>query len=266
MRRSERKQARSRRPPVFSSYSWSYLLFFVLCFIYFWLVVEPYLIYYGFGTLLPDAPQFATGWPFLRDALGTPGGPVIYASAFLSQGFCHAWLGAAIIVLAGLCLAELSRRHLVRIGLARAWLLAPLPAIMLFLIYSDYNHPLAVCLAVSLGLLLSLIFEWVSQTRLIALGAVAWLPWRLSPAHIVAYCLLAMRRPLARRRGNTDRFRAHDCRLRGHRSPEMDNRRCGAARQRRDHLGLGRIRVLDPRSGGLSHSLALGAVRDERYR
>ena len=34
-----------------------YLLFFMLCFIYLWLVVEPHLIYYCFGTILPDAPR-----------------------------------------------------------------------------------------------------------------------------------------------------------------------------------------------------------------
>ncbi len=73
--------------------------------------------------------------------------------------------------------------------MARAWFLAPLPAIALFLIYSNYNHPLAVGLAVSLGLLLSLGFEWVSQTRLAGLGEVSWLPGRPSLAHIVVCCL-----------------------------------------------------------------------------
>ena len=137
----------------------SYLLFFVLCFLYLWLVVEPHLIYHGFGTLLPDASPFATGWSFRADSLSMPGGPVIYASAFLSQGYYHSWLGAGIIVLAGFSLGELSRRHLVLAGFAHGSLLAPLPAIMLFLVYSQYNHPLSACLAAALGLVLSLIFE-----------------------------------------------------------------------------------------------------------
>ncbi len=51
-------------------FPWPYLLFFVLCFLYFWLVVEPHLIYYGFGTLLPDAPLFAAGWSHFKDAVG----------------------------------------------------------------------------------------------------------------------------------------------------------------------------------------------------
>lgn len=135
------------------------LIFFVLAFLYFWLVVEPHLIYHCFGTILPDAPPFATGWAFLRDSLATPGGPIAYASGFLSQGYSRAWLGAAIIVLAGVCLADLSRRHLVKAGFVHAFVLAAFPAVMLFLIYSRYKHPLTACLAVSLGLLLSLVFE-----------------------------------------------------------------------------------------------------------
>jgi hypothetical protein len=156
----------------------SYLPFFVLSFIYVWLVVEPHLIYYCFGTVLPDAPQFATGWSFLRDSLGMPGRPVTYVSGFLSQGYYYAWLGAAIIVLAGFCLSELFRRHLAAAGFGPASVLAVAPAILFFLIYSRYKHPLTICLAVSMGLLLSLAFER--------------LPVRRPPVRIVACCLLAV--------------------------------------------------------------------------
>lgn len=137
----------------------SYFLFFVLCFAYLWLVVEPRLIYHCFGTILPDAPQFAAGWSFLRQSLTLPGGFVTYVSGFLSLGFHHSWLGAGIIVLAGVCLAELTRRHLAKAGFARASVPAAFPAIALFLIYSHYKHPLPMSLAASSGLLLSLLFE-----------------------------------------------------------------------------------------------------------
>ncbi|UCG57728.1 MAG: hypothetical protein JSU70_23045 [Phycisphaerales bacterium] len=153
------------------------LVFFVLCFLYLWLVVEPHLIYHCFGTILPGAPQFATGWSFLRDSLSMPGGPVAYVSGFLSQGYYHAWLGAAVIVLVAFSLATLARRHLVAAGLAEASVLASFPAIMVFLVYSRYKHPLAICLAVSLGLLLSLAFER--------------LPLRRSVVRLGAYCLMA---------------------------------------------------------------------------
>jgi hypothetical protein len=155
----------------------SYLLFFVPCLFYLWLVVEPHLVYYGFGTLLPDSPQFATGWPFLKETLNEPGGPIAYVTGFLSLGYYYSWLGALIIVLAGLSLTELGRRHLVAAGLGRAAFLALVPAILFFLICSRYNHPLNICVAVSLGLLLSLAWESLPRhrpgTRAVACGLVA---------------------------------------------------------------------------------------------
>ncbi len=157
--KTEREEAPGARASALLTFLPSHLLFFVLCFLYLWLVVEPHLIYHGFGTLLPDAPPFATGWPFLKEVLSLPGGPVIYVSGFLSQGYYYSWLGAGIIVLAGFCLGELSRRHFVTAGFAHGWLLALFPVIMFFLIYNQYHHPLPACLAISLGLALALILE-----------------------------------------------------------------------------------------------------------
>jgi len=145
------------------------LIFFVLSFVYLWQVVEPRLIYHGFGTILPEAPLFATGWPFLGKALGLPGGPVAYVSGFLSQGYYYSWLGAAIIVVVGFSLSALTRRHLAAAGFAQAAVPAAVPAVAFFLLCSHYKHPLPACLAVSLGLSLSLAFEK--------------LPWRPSLAH-----------------------------------------------------------------------------------
>ncbi|MFH1717074.1 MAG: DUF6057 family protein [Planctomycetota bacterium] len=153
------------------------LIFFLVGMLYLWLVVEPRLIYQCFGTILPDAPMFLTGWPFLENSLGVPGGFVMYVSGFLSQWYYYSWLGAVIIVLSALCLCELSRRHLVAAGYARATVLSSFPAILLFLLYSRYKHPLSACLAVSMGLLCSLIFERLPSRRLVIRAAV--------------YCLMA---------------------------------------------------------------------------
>jgi len=174
---SERQQPKQGRASALPAFLPSYLLFFVLCFAYLWLVVEPRLIYHCFGTILPDAPQFATGWSFLRQSLTVPGGFTVYACGFLSLGFHHSWLGAGIIVLAGACLSGLTRRHLARAGLARASVPAAFPAIALFLIYSHYKHPLPMSLAVSSGLLLSLLFEQQ--------------PLRRPLARVAAFCLMA---------------------------------------------------------------------------
>ena len=153
------------------------LVFFLLGMLYLWLVVEPRLIYQCFGIILPDAPIFLTGWPFLENSLGLPGGFVMYISGFLSQGYYYSCLGAVIITLSALFLCELFRRHLVAAGLARATVLCSFPAILLFLMYSRYKHPLPACLAVSLGLLCSLVFERLPLRRLVIRAAV--------------YCLMA---------------------------------------------------------------------------
>ncbi|HON92010.1 MAG TPA: DUF6057 family protein [Sedimentisphaerales bacterium] len=148
-----------------SASSVSCLLFFLLSFLYLWLVVEPRLIYYCFGTILSDTNQFATGWSPLRDSLQLPGGLVAHIAAFLSVGFHRSWLGAVIIVLTGASLAELTRRHLVKAGLSDATIPALLPAVALFLIYSDYKHPLPAAMMASCGLLLSLLFERLPSHR-----------------------------------------------------------------------------------------------------
>jgi hypothetical protein len=135
------------------------LIFFLLAMLYLWLVVEPHLIYQCFGTILPEAPIFLTGWSFLTNSLHLPGGFVMYMSGFLSQGYYYSWLGALVIGLSALCLCELSRRHLAAAGYARAAVLSSLPAVLIVLIYSRYKHPLPACLVVSLGLTCSLIFE-----------------------------------------------------------------------------------------------------------
>jgi len=153
------------------------LLFFALGFVYLWLVVEPDLLYHCFGTILPAAPLFATGKAFLLDRSGTPGGGILYAAGLLSQGYYSPWLGAAIIVLAALGLAELFRRHLALVGVTRSAWLTSLPAVAIFLIYSRYKHPLAICLTIALGLALSLAFERLALRR--------------TMTRVAGYCLIA---------------------------------------------------------------------------
>ena len=141
------------------------LILFLFSTAYLLLVIEPRLVYRCFGTILPDAPTFVAGWPFLKDALGRPGGFVMYVCGFLSQGYYYSWLGTVIIVLSALSLCELSRRHLAAAGYARATVLASFPAVALVLIYSRYKDPLPACLVVSLGLWCSLVFESVPLRR-----------------------------------------------------------------------------------------------------
>jgi hypothetical protein len=145
--------------------------------VYLWLVVEPRLIYQCFGNILSDAPIFLTGWSFLRGSLAMPGGFVMYVAGFLSQGYYYSWLGTVVVVLSALFLCELSRRHLLVAGYMHPAVLVSIPAILLFLICSRYKHSLPPCLAVSLGLLCSLVFER--------------LPWRRPAIRMAVYCLIA---------------------------------------------------------------------------
>ena len=154
------------------------LIFFLFCYTYLWIVVKPHLIYHGFGTLITDIPVFATGWQFLVDSLGMPGGLVVYLYGLVSQGYYEAWLGALLIVLVALCFYELSRRHYANVGYPDSTVLPFIPAVMIVLIYNHYDHPLAVCLTSSVGLLLSLGFEKIPLYR--------------SPVRMTVFCLLAV--------------------------------------------------------------------------
>lgn len=172
------------------------LLFLVLATVYLWLAIEPHLVYQCFGSILPDAPVFLTGWAFLNDALSLPGGLVIYVAGFLSQGFYHSWLGTAIIVLCFLLLCEISRRHLAAAGGARTAVLSSVPAIAVLLIYSRYKHPLPACLALSLGWLCSLAFERVPLRRsgargLLYCGMAAVVFWWAGAGGLFSFALMA---------------------------------------------------------------------------
>ena len=164
---------------------------------------------------------------------------------FSPRATIYAWLGAAIIILAGLGLSELCRRHLVTAGLAHGFALATFPAIALFLIYSHYKHPLTVCLAVALGLVLSLVFERLPVRRPPVRAVVCCLVatvgfWLGGAGTLLVFALMTAIYAVLVRRDWTDR-------------------RPGPAGRRRDRLGPGRVRVPDPGPPGLRLPDALGA-------
>jgi pentatricopeptide repeat protein len=153
------------------------VIFFLLCYLYVWKFVKPNLVYHGFGTIITDVPLFSTGWRFLKDSLEIPGGLTFYVYGFLSQWYYYSWLGALIVVLVALCLFELSRQHYIHAGHHHSTILSYFPAIVIILIYNQYGHPLAACLASSVGLLFSYIFEKM--------------PLRRRPIRMVVFCFMA---------------------------------------------------------------------------
>src|SRR4030042_346156 len=153
------------------------MIFFLLCYFYVWIFIKPDLVFHGFGPIIPDVPLFSIGWQFLRDSLDIPGGLTFYAYGFLSQWYYYPWLGALIIVLVAFCLCELSRQHYVHANHPRSAILYYVPAIIIILSYNQYSHPLAACLASSIGLLFSLSLERM--------------PLRREPIRMVVFCFMA---------------------------------------------------------------------------
>ena len=111
------------------------VLLFGLFFLHVLLRVNPALIYYH------QRPVFLTGLGFLKGLLAKPGGPAEYVALFCSQLNYYPWVGALVITLtAGLiCLAT---RGLLRAVANREPHPAAyfIPAILLMLVYSRYEH------------------------------------------------------------------------------------------------------------------------------
>lgn len=152
-------------------------ILFVFAFVYLWLRVQPHLLYHAFGSLLPGAIPFSTDWLFAAETFSMPAAGVVYLTGLLSQGYASSLLGALIIVVMALVLAELTRLHFTRAGIRRGVVMTRLPAVAFFLIVSQYTLSLAACLTVSMGLLFSLVFEKV--------------PCHRTLTRMILYCLMA---------------------------------------------------------------------------
>lgn len=152
-------------------------ILWAVVFVYLWLCVQPPLLFHAFGTLLPGAIPFSTGRLFAAETSSMPAAGVVYLTGLLSQGYARSLLGAAIIALVTLMLAELTRLHFALAGIRRGAFLTRLPAVAYVLLVSQYHHVLAASLTVCMGLLFSLVFEKV--------------PCRRAPVRIGLYGLLA---------------------------------------------------------------------------
>ena len=139
-------------------------VFFLVCFVYLAQVIEPHLLYSGFGSLLPEVPAYRTSLALVGETLSQPGNMILGLMGLLSQCFLHSWPGALVIMVTALGLSELVRRHFKTAGLGNLPMLTSLPVIMIVLIYSRYEHPLLGVLVVCLGLLSA----WIHVLR----------PWR----------------------------------------------------------------------------------------
>jgi hypothetical protein len=130
-------------------------VFAALTYLYVWLRIDTALIYHASWVTLshPVAfPSFSVGLDFLKPFLGYPGGPVRYATAFLSQLYYYPWCGAAVF---GALVWALSLTTATAIGAAsgrRPRVLHFLPGVMLLVLLNRYLSPMAAALAALTGM------------------------------------------------------------------------------------------------------------------
>jgi len=137
-------------------------IFFVLFYLYFWLYIDPKLIYHG-GGVITNFPTFYKTWPFFLQFLTYPGGPVEYISAFLSQLFYYSWAGALVITSQAwlMCLglnyllkaANSSKSHLICFALP----------ILLLVLYTQYTYYFPTTMAFLTALLTACLYLKTTQ-------------------------------------------------------------------------------------------------------
>ena len=118
--------------------------------VFFWaaLVVDPAVIYHGFGVYF-DWPAFHPAWTFLREHLAECGGPLRYVTGFLSQWFYYRWLGALIITAVAGAIYLAIRLATRTLGASVSRLLGHIGVLCFLVGYSQYDHVLSVGLAVA---------------------------------------------------------------------------------------------------------------------
>ena len=145
--------------------------FFVLFWLYLWLEVDPRLIYHG-GGMINNFPTFYRGWGFFREFVSTPGGLVAYVSAFLSQFWRYAWVGALIAALQagfiGLCLDVVVRA----LDLPRWRWIRFVPAILLLVLYNQYTYRFVTLMALLTALAGICLYLYIAAKKIPARAAV----------------------------------------------------------------------------------------------
>ena len=133
------------------------LLFFVLCYLYLWLVVEPHLLYHG-GRAVTNFPVFFTEWEFLRQFIKFPGGILEYLAAFLAQLFYISWLGAAVITILAWLICLSIDYILKKLNAANLRLIRFVPAILILITYARYTFHFTTYLAFLTALLFTSLY------------------------------------------------------------------------------------------------------------
>lgn len=137
-------------------------LFYGLVYVYLWLGVGTHFIFHGAG-LISNFPSFYTTRDFAAHTLSQLGGVTLYASAFLSQLFYHAWLGAIVVTaqawLFGVCLA-----YVVKMSGVTLWRWVRfVPAFLLLAMYSQYLYYVPTTMALLLALMFASAYVYMAS-------------------------------------------------------------------------------------------------------
>ncbi len=134
--------------------------FFVLFFLYVWLWVDPSLLYHGVGMLMGDElltglqfPFFSWSARFFMGFLASPGGPIEYLSALLSQCYYYPWAGALILTAVAALLGLATNIFMMALAGARVPLLPFIPALFALVLYNHYLHELAIFVGLLVAML-----------------------------------------------------------------------------------------------------------------
>jgi len=177
--------------------------FLLLVFLYVWLRIDVRLIYHTYRSG-PAFPCFVLDRAFAGELLGRAGGPVEYASSFLSQLYHSAWLGAgAVAVVAGL-LSLAAHAYLKAVFGTPPRLAHFIPAILFVLPYSRYGNPmrvgLGVLVPVSLACAYACVAVWRAPVRLVAFVTLGGLAYYLAGDSFLLYVVLCGLLEMVRRR------------------------------------------------------------------
>jgi hypothetical protein len=132
------------------------LVFFGLFYGYFWLRVQPCLIYSC--AEITNFPVFYTGWAFFQESVLRPGGVVQYLSAFVSQFLLYSWTGALVIAMQAWAISACTGYLFRAAGLPGARLLRFTPAILVLVAYAQYSYHLPLFMAALAALVFACLY------------------------------------------------------------------------------------------------------------
>lgn len=141
------------------------IVFFACFYAYVWMVIEPYLIYYGFGIIV-EYPEFSTGWGFFKGHLSHVSGLLEYVTGFLSHMFYYSWFGALTITAIAWLLSVGTVRLMRLSGTVKSNFIRYIPALFVLMMFNHYNNPLYTCLGILAGLWASILYEKISPKNI----------------------------------------------------------------------------------------------------